>query len=259
MKKLLVPFLLIGSLFGIYIDNVDHLKKHIDLAAKKNFAAIGVIYSDNAYGTGTLIHPNIILTAAHVVKDQENIRFQIYVDGKYIDLAARSICHPKFSGAASPNIAHEDMPVDIALVFVDEPVLGVDYPTLAEYIPPQDLIFYATGYGGWNGAIPHYFLDRKLSGIAIIEEVDKDLIVTNCTNYNNIELFASGRPGDSGGPIMTIDKEDLIHGVLSCIIFEQDQEGVEGSYKKDPSYTVYPKIHNHIDWILETIEANIEG
>jgi hypothetical protein len=259
MKKLLIPFLLLSSLFGIYIDNVDHLKKHIDLAAKKNFDAIGVIYSDNAYGTGTLIHPNIILTAAHVVKDQENIRFQILVDGKRLDLAARAVCHPKFSGKASPNIGQEDMPVDIALVFVDEPVLGIDYPTLAEYIPPQDLIFYATGYGGWNGAIPHYFLDRKLSGIAIIEEVNDQLIITNCNNLKDIELFASGRPGDSGGPIMTIEKEDLIHGVLSCIIFEEDKEGVEGSFKKEPSYTVYPKIHNHIDWILDTIEANIEG
>jgi len=89
--------------------------------------------------------------------------------------------------------------------------------------------------------------------------MNDQLIITNCNNLKDIELFASGRPGDSGGPIMTIEKEDLIHGVLSCIIFEEDKEGVEGSFKKEPSYTVYPKIHNHIDWILDTIEANIEG
>ena len=58
---------------------------------------------------------------------------------------------------------------------------------------------------------------------------------------------------------MTIDKEDLIHGVLSCLIYEKDPKKTDGTLNKEPSYTIYPKIHDHLDWILETIEANIES
>lgn len=263
MKSLLISIFLCSFCFGIYIDKIEDLTRHQELASKQEFESVGFLYCDKShYGTGTLIHPKIVLTAAHVVKKAKQIDFFLRLpNGEIKVVTGKAICHPnyeKYNKNLDGSISWENMPYDMALVFLTEEINGLNYPSLSINPPPEPCDFYTVGYGRWNGKPPKHLIDYKLAGITFVHKYNEQdtKFSLNCNNCFAIDLFATGRPGDSGGPLCTINNDTVIHGVFSGLIYKQTNELVKNEGDAIEGY--YALIYKEIDWITTAIEENLE-
>jgi hypothetical protein len=258
MKKLLLTLFLSLSLSAIHIDNFDDLDAHKSMCYREEFDAVGIVFCTDQYGTGTLIHPNVVLTAAHVVEGKSEITFYIYsIDQGIKAIKGRAVIHPDYEKIVKnpeEGISKENMPYDVALVFLEEAVNGVDYPTLSSSAAPIPSDYFAVGYGQWNGDLPENVLERKLSGFSFTTELSEDgsLIFANCFNFMDINLFGTGRPGDSGGPLMQIAEEKVIFGILSCLLNDTDNKE-----NLNPTFCIYSSVHSYLDWIIDTMGKNL--
>ena len=255
MKKFILFLLSSLSLFSIYIENIDDRQKHQFLAWHEDFNGIGIVRSGNHFGTGTLVHPRIVLTAAHVVKNKKNITFDILINEKHISVSGKAKTHPKYKNKTHDGtILRKYMPYDIALVFLDQPIEEIDYPALSKSCPDKQITHTAVGYGGWNGSAPKNLLLRKCAGNSSILEVEENRLLVCSDNKHKIDFFVSARFGDSGSPLLEIrDDKNVIDGVLSCIVYPRNKKG-QLDRTKPPLYSVYARVDTNLDWILNTIK-----
>jgi hypothetical protein len=248
MKFLLFTFIFYSSVFSISIEHLENLSSHKQLSLQSHFKHVGLVLVDGFIATGTLIHPKVVLTSAHVVKKAKRIAFSIDQGGILKTVSGVGLSHPNYIGGSSTTISITDMGFDIGLIFLDTPLIDSPYPLLADKQSPPHVPFFATGYGLWKKDLPPSLIERKLTGCLSIQEKRDHLIIASPTNFSAIDLFCNPQLGDSGGPLMTLfENTCIIHGVFSSSFFLKEA-------KNSPPLPIYTSIYHTRDWILETID-----
>lgn len=98
--------------------------------------------------TATLVHPRAMLTAAHCCQRETSCK-RVTIGGRTIDVTAKN--HPDFAVAEGGGITPS---VDIALLFLDEPVEDIAPRKLASSLPAagRPIRFVGFGCSAFGGA-----------------------------------------------------------------------------------------------------------
>ena len=153
--------------------------------------AVGIIHSFDFWGkrtigTGTLIRPQWVLTAAHVINGLETERF--IIGGQ------------EYRAIENWAIAPGDRQRDIGLLKLDRPVTNVTPMPMYSSTPAVGTSSLLVGYGisgtGTSGVIEGT-QGKKRAGMVRIDSADS---IALYSNFNRGE--SSGAGGDSGGPLI---------------------------------------------------------
>ncbi len=191
-------------------------------------ATAALMDGSEPFCTGTLIEPNIVLTAGHCL--EEGAPTEIYFgDG------------PGTAGTIVSVLGiriHEDYgwDRDIGLVYLDGDVPGIE-PVSVDDTPAEDLIgqeIIYVGYGSTEGTGGE---GLKKEATATVTDIDGDVLVVNPEN-------GSACWGDSGGPLYRFGEgtEPVVAGVVS-FGYTDDCMDLGGNTRTD----VY------VDWIAGAI------
>ena len=179
--------------------------------ADKRDAAVGVVWMQGGgFCSGTLIAPNVVLTAGHCVAES--------VDAFYTGpgaaasgsepashlrrhAVAEQVAHPSYS----PYGGCPNRTFDVGLVRLAEPIRSIEPLPIAKSPPRLDASCRMVGYGANDANGVQTFEQRRAASGWIKEVSDTYLSV----------LWRTGIAdhGDSGGPLLCGDR---IAGVTSC-------------------------------------------
>lgn len=207
--------------------------------------AVGLLeFSTGNFGTGTLIAPNVVLTAGHVVRG--NIqgfylgdglpigrgpdttasatmrKIALATDGASVD----KIVHPSYEcdaqgRDAGPECAEWERSIDVGLVFLAEPVTDITPVRFGTSEPQEGALCLAVGFGDyvedWDAADAAPTVKQKRSATSTIRKVRATELET---------VWESGIPdsGDSGGPLFCEDAHGL-SALLGTTAYHRDGEG----------------------------------
>lgn len=202
--------------------------------------AVGLLeFSTGNFGTGTLIAPNVVLTAAHVVRG--NIQGFFLGQGMPIGRGpntassdtmtkyelAEKIVHPSYEcdalgkDAGADCAEWGDIAYDVGLVFLTEPVAGVAPVRFGTAAPNKDDVCLAVGFGDfvadWDAADAAPTVKQKRSAESAVRNVRETEFETR---------WISGIPdsGDSGGPLFCNDTSGQ-RSLLGTTAYHRDGEG----------------------------------
>lgn len=247
-----------GQAGTIRHDRDDSL--YLNLAASSGYNTVGQFLGTTStysyYGSGTLIAPNWILTAGHVVDQATSLSFTIG-GGSYT--ASQWVSHPNWSGNLSTGY-------DIALVQLSSAVAGITPAT--RYTGANELGAQATSVGfgktgtGLTGAIT--FDSKKRAGQNVVDKFysnqNNRVLLSDFDNPVNAADSAFGSsiagnleyliaPGDSGGGLfLDFGQGPLLAGVHS---FGSAVDGlVDSDYGDRSGHTRVSVFNSWIDSIL---------
>jgi V8-like Glu-specific endopeptidase len=200
------------------------------------FEAVGIV---NDGCTGTLIAPNVVLTAGHCVENYDG-GFMGDKDGTF-EVNGQSytttsvVAHHDYDGAAIGS----DHANDIAIMVLDQNVAGVEPIEINRTVPyvGQTLTLVGFGGGGTGDAGHNGDFGTKRVGETPIDFVSSTLVSWNFDNNSE----SNTAPGDSGGPaLIDLDGVFYVAGVTSG--GDKDDAGI-GDHSFDTRVDVYT------DWI----------
>ena len=202
----------------------------MEKAYDKRFDAVGIVtFHKNGrpiYGTGTLIHPRVVLTAAHVIENAPQICF---VTTKKCPNSGKVTLGVKVLGQAVIHKYHTDgnkskrSENDIALIFLDDEVYCEKYGTLCsnEITESKLCIYEIVGFGNYHFKqeirpleTPSCWFDRKLYS-KVLSFRQKLNLISYVYNTCNIDLFGTCKTGDSGRPLIKANNGLEICGIFS--------------------------------------------
>jgi hypothetical protein len=208
----------------------------------KDDPAVGMLWMEGGgYCTGTLIAPDIVLTAAHCVTNP--------VEGFYTGAGKRvkemeeepveglkrhevvgQLAHPSYSmWGGCPNRTF-----DVGLVRLKKPIKIIKSLPLAEDAPAYSSSCRTVGYGVHNDDVDSPVWEQKRQAKVWVKEIGEQWV-------NVVWRTGISDKGDSGGPLLCNEK---IAAVTSC--------------KKDGSYpnhraSTYARVDNIAKWIDHSI------
>lgn len=210
----------------------------------------GVTVGSFSGGCGTLVRPTWVVTAAHVA-DADWFEDWMEIGGNRYSIKT-IVIHPGFR--MDRGIRH-----DIALIELDEPVIGVEPAGLytGNDEVGKDIWFAGTGWAGTGDhgmADGHINRDRQMRAaqnrVSGIRDEYIEFVFDSPDLGEALPFEGISGPGDSGGPALLFDGgSPLLMGVSSHQL-GQGADGITGTYGVREYYT---RVSAYADWILETL------
>jgi V8-like Glu-specific endopeptidase len=195
-------------------------------ASTGGWPAVGAYLIDGGHGgmcTATLVHPEVLLTAAHCT-DTSGSDDMFYI-GSDVNNATwndiyeitSAIEHPSYN----PNSYH---PHDVAVLLLDSPITSVDI------IPVNTTSFDSSWVGEWFhyvgfGSNTHY----GGSGAGVKRETDIQVYEYYNYEYVHYTVGTNTCSGDSGGPgLVDLDGDWYVAGVNSSVFSQSGDPCTNG-------------------------------
>lgn len=244
MKPIIAWLLLAASIFAGTIRKDVEDKEYISYG--KDFECVIIILGNDiediekpCLGSGVVISPNWVITAAHVVDSMTNHQIIINEQKYFIK---KIVKHPDFN----PNVKINA--TDLALCFIEEDITIEEYPELYSEDDEKNKECSLAGFGntgtGETGAF--YFDERKRAGTNMVSIVLDNMLFCTMSEEEPTKLEFLIAYGDSGGGLFINKKLAGIHSVVSA--FDKKADSNYGDMSG------HARISKHISWIEKIIK-----
>ncbi|NBT08689.1 MAG: hypothetical protein EBS93_07615 [Chitinophagia bacterium] len=248
MRLYLVLFLgLFFNINGVFAGTIDpgvSDTKYVEFGKEfKSIGKISGIYQNGIKfsGSGVVISPNVILTAAHVVQNYKTVK--VTVEQKDYEIT-KCIWPKEFDDNTFGKS-------DIAICYSIEPIKLDFYPPLYDHEDESGKICTLSGYG-MKGTFITGALNsdsERRAGSNKIDYIEKDLLMCSPSRPNDKDKtaleFLIGS-GDSGGGLFIGNK---LAGIHSCVMWDtKDKSASNSRYGSESGHT---RVSKYRKWILE--------